>query len=138
MRKHQSGVTLVELLTVMVIIGVLSAIVIPSYRNYVLRANRADAKAQLLATAGQLERCFTQFNSYLAAAGCTVALPVPSGNGHYQIAAAGGALTATAFTLTATPQAGQVTDAACGTLTLTDVGIRGRSGTGSLEDCWGK
>jgi type IV pilus assembly protein PilE len=125
-------------LTVVVIIGILSAIVVPSYPSYVVRADRAEAKGQLLATAGQLERCFTQFNSYLAAAGCSVVLPVPSGNGHYQIAAAGGALTATAFTLTATPQASQATDAACGNFTLNNVGIRGRSGAGSLEDCWCK
>src|SRR5262249_29419776 len=64
MRKANAGVTLMELLTVVVIVGILSAIAIPSYRGYVIRANRADAKTGLLATAGSLERCFTRDNTY--------------------------------------------------------------------------
>ncbi len=45
--KSNRGFTLIELLIVMVIVGVLAAIAIPSYRNYMQRSRRADAKTAL-------------------------------------------------------------------------------------------
>ena len=87
MRKKNSGMTLMELMVVMAIVGILAAIAIPSYRSYVMRANRTDAKTALLAAAGALERCFTRFNSYAAADGCTVTFPAASTEGNYQITA---------------------------------------------------
>ena len=41
---RQQGVTLIELVVVMIIVGILTAIAVPSYRNYVLRSQRSDAK----------------------------------------------------------------------------------------------
>ena len=45
--KSNKGLTLIELLIVIVIVGVLAAIAIPAYRNYMQRARRADAKTAL-------------------------------------------------------------------------------------------
>jgi len=45
---HQRGVTLMELLTVIVILGILASIAFPSYRTYLIRAQRAEAKTALL------------------------------------------------------------------------------------------
>lgn len=47
LKKSNRGFTLVELLLVIAIVGVLAAIAVPVYTNYMLRARRADAKTVL-------------------------------------------------------------------------------------------
>jgi type IV pilus assembly protein PilE len=137
-RKTESGVTLVELLTVVMIVAILGAIAVPSYRGYVLRANRSEAKTALLATAAALERCFTRNLNYQPnVTGCQVTFPVTSESGHYQITSN---LSSpwSAFTLTATPQGRQAQDTGCGDLTLDNLNTRGKSGTKTVAECWGK
>ncbi|MEY2853752.1 MAG: hypothetical protein RL030_884 [Pseudomonadota bacterium] len=133
--QRARGMSLIELMTVVLIAGILASIAIPSYRNYVIRAKRTDAKTELLAAAQRLERCYTVANTYT---GC-LALPLnaPAGstgsNVNYVIS---GNPADQAFTLTATPQNGQASDAKCGNFTLDQVGARGASGTMTAEKCW--
>ena len=47
MRKHMRGITLMELMIVVVIIGILTAIAYPSYRQYVAKAKRNEAKVEI-------------------------------------------------------------------------------------------
>jgi len=138
MRKPNSGVTLMELLVVIAVISILSAIAIPTYRSYVIRANRSDAKAALLSAAGALERCYTRFNSYKAADGCTVTFNVPSPNNNYTITAPTQA--ATEFSLLATATGGQAKDTDCKNFTLSNTNVRGVTGTKSAtpQECWGR
>jgi type IV pilus assembly protein PilE len=134
-RRHTLGVTLLELMIVVVIIGILAAIAYPSYRQYTMRANRTEAKIALLQTSQALEKCFTRFHAYnhatCAATVTTTFTSTPQG--HYAIAPAG-AITATAFTLVATPQGGQAADSRCATLSTDQVGRQNSTGGGT--DCW--
>lgn len=121
---RERGFTIIELLIVVVVIGIIAAIAIPAYSNYVDRATRADAKTSLLAAAQQLERCFTRRNTYT---GC--AFPGVSDEGHYLIT---GTAAGTAFSLTATAQDRQARDGQCATFTVDQRGNR----TATSADCW--
>ena len=63
-RRHQRGITLLELMIAVAIVGILAAIAFPSYQEYVKRSNRADAMQALQQGAQQAERWFTQQNTY--------------------------------------------------------------------------
>jgi type IV pilus assembly protein PilE len=125
------GITLIELMVVVVIVGILAAFAYPSFQQQVRETRRADGKAMLMETAQQLERCYTRFARYDNAA-CAVVLPAASGEGFYSVDAS--ALSASAFTLQATPQGDQANDAACGVLSLTSTGVQGAEG--DAGECW--
>ncbi len=117
------GFTLMEILVTIAIIGILAAIAIPTYAAYIQRANRSDARAQLVEAAAFLQRAFSQNSAY------PNALPAPylqaprTGTVKYTIAIAnpGGANT---YTLTAT-RAGSMVNDECGDFTLRQDGVRG-------------
>ena len=60
MRKYMHGITLMELMIVVVIIGILTAVAFPNYRDYVTRAKRSEAKAVLLKCAVNQEKFYLQ------------------------------------------------------------------------------
>lgn len=132
--RRNGGVTLLELMVVVVVIGILAAIAYPSYQDQVRKSRRADGKGVLLETAQQLERCYTRFARY-DDGNCGVAFPVDSPEGFYQVSAE--ALNASNFTLDAAPQGDQASDAECGTLRLAHTGAQGSQGAdGDANECW--
>ena len=64
MRKETQGVTLIELLIVVVIVGILAAVAYPSYRDHVTRSKRTEAKAALLQIATNQERHYLNHSQY--------------------------------------------------------------------------
>jgi type IV pilus assembly protein PilE len=142
MRKRQSGVTLIELMVVVVIVGILASIAYPSYRKQVMRAKRADAKVALQQQAQNLENCFTRFHKYDDNVNCEVAiqLQTPAGydspDGNYKITVDGATFGDLVFKLVATPQAAQAKDTECGNFTLEQNNAHDVSGTKSATECW--
>lgn len=135
MSTRQSGVTLMELMIVVAIVGILASIAYPSYREQVRRSNRTEARVALEQRALALEKCFTRYMSYNNAncAAAQAGSDGPTENGHYNVVAAA---TATTFDLTATPQGGQATDAQCMNFTIDEAGRRDVSVAGARDVCW--
>jgi type IV pilus assembly protein PilE len=140
------GVTLVELMIVMVIIGILAAIAYPSYTQYITKSKRAVGKSMLVQLANREEQYFQDNKSYtadlmdLGYAASRIYIDragdVTSDTAEavYYIGATSGS--STTFTLAAIPQGAHATnDADCGNLTLDQAGTKGASGP-SPGDCW--
>ena len=133
-RARTRGVTLIELIIAVAVVAILAAIAFPSYQEQVRKTRRADGKAELMETAQQLERCYTRFSRYNDG-NCGVALPFNSSEGYYVVSAT--AITASAFTLDATPLGAQVNDTRCGVLRLTSTGLQGSQGQSTdANECW--
>ena len=54
--QRQSGFTLVEIMIAVVIIGILTAVALPSYSSYVMRARLAEAQAALAEARANADR----------------------------------------------------------------------------------
>ncbi|MEY3761039.1 MAG: hypothetical protein RIR39_2530 [Pseudomonadota bacterium] len=110
--NKQKAFTLIELMITVAIVGILASIAIPSYQDSVMKSRRADAKGALLSLANTMERNFTTTNSYV---GIT-----PTNTDYYTITITA---TASSYTLSAAPAGTQANDS-CGTLTLTQTGVK--------------
>ena len=126
--KKNRGFTLIEILIVMVVIGILAAIAIPSYNNQLIRGTRASAQAAMMDAANkelfylQATRGYSSSYSDL-----NVSLPVEVTNFYTMTIVTDNTATPPTFTLTATPIAG-TRQASDGNLTLDHNGTKSPAG----------
>lgn len=146
--RLSKGVTLIELMIVVVVIGILASIAYPAYRNYVVQARRSDGQVALLRAASDMERFYSDCGRYpsalIGARDCTnlglgyPASPNPpqSPDNYYSLAISAINASGTTYTLTATPLGTQLTnDTDCTTLTLNHLGTKGATGA-NTTNCW--
>ena len=124
------GFTLIELLITITILGILAAIVIPSYNAQIRKGSRSDAVTGLLRAAQDLERCHSTALTYNDATCTDYTGGILSERLLYTIATAdinGNAdQNPQSFTLRALPVAGtsQANDDECAVFTLDHTGLR--------------
>lgn len=135
------GVTLVEMLIVVAIIGLLAAIAYPTYSQHVQKTRRGDLKTELYAVAQQLERCFSQFGAYNAA-GCSRLnnsgrVNFTSEDGNYKITSP--RMNASEYRLRAIAKNAQLKDESCRKLFLDSTGrtwSKDKDNSDSTAECW--
>ena len=76
--KEESGFTLIELLIVLVIIGILLAIAVPSYLGFKDRASKTAAQANVRSAVPAIEAYYADYGTYST----TAAAPAPGMLGH--------------------------------------------------------
>lgn len=142
----KQGFSLIELIVVMAIMGILTTMAYPSYKNYIVRAHRSDGQSALLDLAIRLEQFYAEHNRYQTAtlgtgAATDILSTTTSPENYYTLSIT--KASANEYALKATPKGVQARlDTNCQSLTLNSQGAKGiASGpagapAGLIENCW--
>jgi len=98
--RSQNGFTLMELITVLAIIGIITAIALPQYRNYVIRGKIPEATSTLSDMRVKMEQFYQDNRTYVGACTAGTVAPLPTTAKYFAFSCSG--LTTTAYTVTAT------------------------------------
>ena len=123
-----------ELMIVVVVIGILTAIAYPSYRQYVAKAKRNEAKAALLQISTMQERFYLQNSTYTAdmtALGFPVGSNFLTDSSSYVVNVT--AASPAAFSATATYQKADDEAGKCATFSIDGIGSKPST---PFDDCW--
>lgn len=127
-RKLAHGFTLIELMITVAVIGILAAIAMPSYRNYVMRGNVPEATSGLYEMRSRIEQYFADNRTYV---GFTCTAPAQVKNFAFSCPT----LSATAYSLQAVGNASS--GMANFTYTINQAGTRASATPwGDSNTCW--
>jgi type IV pilus assembly protein PilE len=144
--RHDRGVSLLELLVALALVGLLATLAYPSYRGALLRAHRLEAVDALLGLAAAQERFYALHGRYAthlddgsgsAEPGLSIATITRGGHYRLAVAASGADFTATATVLEGS---GQEADARCSLFSIRASGQRraqDHAGVDTTGPCWG-
>ena len=139
MTSRQRGLTLIELMVVVVVMAVLASVAYPLYTNQVQKSRRADAKAALQTIALAQERYFTINGEYSSGLGSlqvsTAMQGGASDDGYYTVTVARAGADNEQFTVTASTAGPQVADSNCAQFTINHQGIKTAT-DGAGTNCW--
>lgn len=124
------GFTLIEMLITLVVLGLLMAVALPSYRAQVRKSTRAEAQAYLLAVVAREQQFMLDTRAYAALGDVGVGTPANVAAA-YTVALVPVVGPPPGFSLTAVPT-GDQTSEPCGTLRIDHNGSRSADKTG----CW--
>ncbi|MFQ6576541.1 type IV pilin protein [Pseudomonas sp. UM16] len=132
---QQKGLSLIELLIVIAVVGILASIAYPSYSDQVRKAARTEIVGVLLTSAQQLQRHYSRAGQYSDSDAVVTSLV--SGTDHYSLHAT---RDKESFTLLARRLPGGLMMAdRCGDYVLDQAGARGnrQSAEDAGNNCWG-
>ena len=121
----ESGFTLIELMIVVTVIAIISAIALTSYNRYIIKSHRTAVQNFMLSIASREEQYFLNVLQYTATVGGGgLNLSTPNEvTGYYTASVTLNAGPPPGYTITAAPVAGS-TQASDGTLTLDNTGAK--------------
>ena len=134
LRRRMQGITLIELMIVVVVISILAAVAYPNYQEFTARAKRNEARAALLRLATNQERFYLNNNTFtqdLTALGFGTTPTWTTETGYYTIQVT--EANASNFSATATYLQGGSEAGKCLTFTIDG---RGLKDSGPDTDCW--
>lgn len=136
--KSRSGFTLIELMITVAVVAILASVALPSYRQYIIRANRSAAESFIMTVASKQEQYNLDARLYADNLNKLSTTPPDVASNYIVRVDAYNTATPPTYSVTATPIAGgaQASDVACGAVSVDQTGAKSIAGTGTLASCW--